>query len=109
MSDTPNLDRLVQRLRESIARNAARQAQEERRIAECESDPNIMEVMRIYEALDGGFASDAVFALRVGRLASARSSDENKAIDACAAVYLAGKIAGVREERAKRRRKAVQA
>ena len=109
MSDTPNLDRAVQRLRESIARNAARQAQQKRQIAECESDPSVMEIIRIHEALGGIFLSEACYAGRVGRLAFEYSTHGDRAMDACAAIYLAGKIAGVREERAKRRRKAVQA
>ena len=106
---TPNLDRAVQRFCESMTRNATRQAQQERQIVECESDPSVMEIMRIHKATGGVLLSEACFALRVGRLASAHSMDGDADYDACAAIYLAGKIAGVREERAKRRRKAATA
>lgn len=84
MSSTPNLDKLVQCL--------------------CESDPFVKEVLGIWRNGCGLYLDELLTALHVGRIASARSTNKDKELDACAAAYLAGKIAGIRGERAKRRR-----
>lgn len=104
MSSTPNLDKVVQRLCESAARNQARQEEREQRIAEYERDPFVKEVLGICRNGCGLYLDELLTALHVGRVASARSAHEDKELDACAAAYLAGKIAGIRGERAKRRR-----